>query len=74
MLAAQTPGQPPQELRILGPAEAPLFRLKNVYRFHFQLQSSSSAYLHQVLRRVVPSVKAPHGVELAIDIDPQDML
>ncbi|MEI7683446.1 MAG: primosomal protein N' [Planctomycetota bacterium] len=74
MQAAQMPGEPAQELRVLGPAEAPLFRLKNVYRFHFQLQSSSSAYLHQVLRRAVPSVKAPHGVELAIDIDPQDML
>jgi primosomal protein N' (replication factor Y) len=74
MLAAQTPGEPAQELRVLGPAQAPLYRLKNVYRFHFQLQSSSSAYLHQVLRRVVPSVKAPHSVELAIDVDPQDML
>lgn len=74
MLSAQTPNEPAQELRILGPAEAPLFRLKNVYRFHFQLQSSSSAYLHQVLRRAVPAVKIPTGVELAIDIDPQDMM
>ncbi len=74
MLAAQLPGEPAQELRILGPAEAPLYRLKNVYRFHFQLQSSSSAFLHQVLRRVIPSVKTPSGVEVAIDIDPQDML
>jgi primosomal protein N' (replication factor Y) len=74
MLASQAPGEPAQELRILGPAEAPLFRLKNVYRFHFQLQSSSSAYLHQVIRRVVPAVKAPSGVDVAVDIDPQDML
>jgi primosomal protein N' (replication factor Y) (superfamily II helicase) len=74
MQAAQAPNEPAQELRILGPAEAPLFRLKNVYRFHFQLQSSSSAYLHQVIRRVLPAVKTPHGVEVAIDIDPQDML
>jgi primosomal protein N' (replication factor Y) len=74
MLASQMPGEPAQELRVLGPAEAPLFRLKNVYRFHFQLQSSSSAYLHQVLRRAIPTVKLPHGIELAIDIDPQDML
>lgn len=70
----QPPGEPAHELRILGPAEAPLFRLKNVFRFHFQLLSSSSAYLHQVLRRVIPAVKPPSGVEMAVDIDPQDML
>lgn len=62
------------ELRILGPAEAPVFRLKGYYRFHFQLQSPSSAFLHQVLRVVVPTVRLPHGVDLTIDIDPQDMV
>jgi len=62
------------ELRILGPAEAPVFRLKGYYRFHFQLQCPSSAFLHQVLRAVVPAVRLPHDIDLAIDIDPQDML
>ena len=64
----------PEEVRLLGPAEAPVFRLKGFFRFHFQLQSPSSAVLHQVLRGVVPAVKAPNGVELTIDIDPLDML
>jgi primosomal protein N' (replication factor Y) len=62
------------DMRVLGPAEAPVFRLANYYRYHFQLQCSSSAFLHQVLRYVLPSVRAPHGVELAVDVDPQDML
>jgi primosomal protein N' (replication factor Y) len=64
----------PSDLRLLGPAEAPVFRLKGYYRFHFQLQSSSSAFLHQVLRAVVPTVRLAKGVELTVDIDPQDML
>jgi len=62
------------DLRLLGPAEAPVFRLKGYYRFHFQLQSASSAYLHQILRQVLPVVKLPAGVELSLDIDPQDMM
>jgi primosomal protein N' (replication factor Y) len=62
------------DLRLLGPAECPVFRLKGYYRFHFQLQSSSSAFLHQVLRAVLPAVRLPSGVELTVDIDPQDML
>lgn len=61
-------------VRLLGPAEAPIFRLKNNYRFHFQLQSPSSALLHQVLRRVVPAVRPPKGVELTIDVDPHEMM
>ena len=64
----------PHELRLLGPAEAEVFRLKGYYRYHFQLQSSSSAYLHQVLRQVLPVVKLPSDVQVTVDIDPQDML
>ncbi len=64
----------PHELRLLGPAEAEVFRLKGYYRYHFQLQSSSSAYLHQVLRQVLPVVKLPRDVQLTVDVDPQDML
>lgn len=60
-------------VRLLGPAEAPIFRLKGYYRFHFQVQSPSSALLHQVLRSVVPAVRPPKGVALTIDVDPHDM-
>jgi primosomal protein N' (replication factor Y) len=61
-------------LRLLGPAEAPVFRLKGYFRFHFQLHSASSAVLHQVLRAVLLTVRVGAGVELTVDIDPQDML
>ena len=64
----------PVDLRLLGPAEAPVFRLKGYFRFHFQMQSANSAVLHQVLRATVPTVRVPAGVELTVDIDPQDML
>ena len=55
----------PAEVRLLGPAEAPVFRLKGYYRFHFQLQSASAAALHQLLRRVLPTVRPPNGVEFS---------
>lgn len=67
---------PPQApgVRILGPAEAPVFRLNNYYRFHFQLQSASSGLLHQVLREVLAKAKPPHGVEFQVDVDPHNMM
>lgn len=61
-------------VRLLGPAEAPVFRLKNHYRYHFQMQSPSAAILHQLLREVLPTLRTPVGVEFAIDVDPFTML
>jgi primosomal protein N' (replication factor Y) len=72
--ALQRKSEEVHELRILGPAEAQVFRLKGYYRYHFQLQSPSPGYLHQVLRHVTPAVKLPKGVEMTVDVDPQDML
>jgi primosomal protein N' (replication factor Y) len=62
------------QVRLLGPAEAPVFRLKGYYRFHFQLQSASSAVLHQVLRQVLPTARPPANVEFTLDVDPHNML
>ena len=46
-------------VRLLGPAECPVFRLNNFYRFHFQIQSENSAVLHEVLRTVLAVAKPP---------------
>jgi primosomal protein N' (replication factor Y) len=64
----------PHDVRLLGPAEAPVFRLKGYYRFHFQLQSASAGLLHQILRQVLPTSRPPSGVEFTLDIDPYSML
>jgi primosomal protein N' (replication factor Y) len=64
----------PGAVRLLGPAEAPVFRLKGFCRFHFQLQSASPAALHQLLRTVLSGVRPPTGVEFTLDIDPLNML
>jgi primosomal protein N' (replication factor Y) len=62
------------EVRLLGPAEAPVFRLKGFYRYHFQLQSPSAGVLHQLLRDVLPLARPPAGVEFTLDVDPYNML
>jgi primosomal protein N' (replication factor Y) len=61
-------------LRILGPAECPIYRLNNYYRFHFQVQSPDSGRLQSVLRRVLGTVRPPASVEFQVDIDPYSML
>ncbi len=64
----------PPEVRLLGPAEAPVFRLKGYFRFHCQLQAASPGTLHQVLRAVLPTLRPPTGVEFTLDVDPFNML
>jgi len=61
-------------VRLLGPAEAPIFRLMNYFRYHFQIQSASAAALHQVLREVLAVTRAPSGVEFQVDVDPYNMM
>ena len=67
-----TPGTAP--LRLLGPAECPVFKLNGYYRFHFQIQSDITSPLHAVLREVLVVAKTPNGVEYQLDIDPYSML
>jgi primosomal protein N' (replication factor Y) len=70
----QIPDLTATDVRLLGPAEAPVFRLKGYFRYHFQLQSPSAAGLHQLLRAVLPTTRSPSGVEFTLDVDPFNML
>jgi primosomal protein N' (replication factor Y) len=64
----------PLYVRLLGPAEAPIFRLNGYSRYHFQIQSPSSAQLHAVLREAIGSSRPPSGVDCSVDVDPIDMM
>jgi primosomal protein N' (replication factor Y) len=61
-------------IRVLGPAPAPIVKIRNLYRFHLQARSPVAGAL-QVLAREVPArLPPPRGIELSIDIDPTSML
>ncbi|MEW6429409.1 MAG: primosomal protein N', partial [Thermodesulfobacteriota bacterium] len=60
-------------LLVLGPAPAPLYRLRDRYRWQCLLKSASSELLHRACREV----RQGHGssrVKLAVDIDPENLL
>ena len=61
-------------VRILGPAPAPILKIRNLYRFHLQLRCPNSRPLQALARPCPPGIPAPHGIELAIDVDPITML
>ena len=64
------------EMRLLGPAPAPLARLRGDYRFHVMLKAKSRGRLTSVLTRLRRQLDR-EGVKpaaLAIDVDPITLL
>lgn len=64
------------EVKILGPAAAPLARLKREYRFHFLLKSTRKAALNQILNKCL-SYCAQREItdrSILIDVDPINLL
>src|SRR6185369_9744565 len=64
-------GQSKQDIRVLGPAAAPIVRLKRDYRYHFLLKSGSREKLNALLRSMMQhavSMKVPR-TSVIIDMD-----
>jgi primosomal protein N' (replication factor Y) len=64
----------PEGVRWLGPAPAPVAKIRNLSRFHIQLRSPSSRAMIAAVRAALAGAGPPKGVELAIDVDPVSML
>jgi len=61
-----------ENIRILGPAPAPLPRLKEEYRYHFVLKSPSRESLNALLRAML-AYSTQHKIprmQLTVDVDP----
>src|SRR5438046_5730060 len=63
-------------IRILGPAPAPLERIKKVHRHQLLIKSSSRAILHQMLERLQKYIeeKKIGATKVIIDVDPVSLL
>ncbi|MFM7207469.1 MAG: primosomal protein N' [Planctomycetaceae bacterium] len=62
------------EIRILGPAPAPIARLRDRFRWHLQVHGPDGAALRALVGRGTGGLKTPDGVAWVIDVDPVDML
>jgi primosomal protein N' (replication factor Y) len=67
---------PPEKLRVMGPAEAPVPRLKNEYRYQFLIKAASRKALNELLRKVRDfAVEHKWGATaLVIDVDPLTLM
>ncbi len=67
---------PPEKLRVMGPAEAPVPRLKNEYRYQFLIKASSRKSLNELLQRArTYAIDHKWGpTALVIDVDPLTLM
>jgi primosomal protein N' (replication factor Y) len=66
----------PEKLRIMGPAEAPVPRLKNEYRYQFLVKAASRKALNALLQEIRAfALKNKWGATaLVIDVDPLTLM
>jgi primosomal protein N' (replication factor Y) len=62
------------DVTILGPAIAPVEKLRGMYRFHILLGAQVTGQLQASIKRAEVMIKSIDGVQWIVDIDPQDML
>ncbi|MFV1967632.1 MAG: primosomal protein N' [Pirellulaceae bacterium] len=62
------------ETRILGPAPAPIAKLRGKFRYHVLLLDRSGTQLREAVRSATTDLHAPDDTQWIVDVDPLDML
>ncbi len=62
------------DARVLGPAPAPLARLRGKFRFQIQAHGLDGESLRAAVRQGTAGVQPPEGVQWIVDVDPLEML
>jgi primosomal protein N' (replication factor Y) (superfamily II helicase) len=66
-----------KDIQVLGPAEAPIAKLKGKYRRQILIKCRGAELLHYLLKEVEAisrEVLRQSGVSMVIDVDPYQML
>ena len=61
-------------MEILGPAPAPLYRLRGKYRYRILVKAERNLNLQNIMQSWVVEMKHPYDMRIKIDIDPQGFL
>ena len=60
-------------LKISGPVPAPILRMRGYFRYNILLKAKDRLTISGLLRKVLNDFKKPHGVLVAVDVDPVSM-
>jgi primosomal protein N' (replication factor Y) len=58
------------EGKVLGPVNAPIFRLKRKFRVRLLIRGRKSLKVQNSLAKIIEKFKFPTGMKLTVDVDP----
>ena len=58
------------EGRVLGPVNAPIFRLKKKFRARLLIRGIKSMKMQNSIAKIIPNYKFAAGIKLSVDVDP----
>ncbi|MGI9177751.1 MAG: replication restart helicase PriA, partial [Pirellulales bacterium] len=61
-------------IRVLGPAPAPIARLRDRFRWHLQIHGPDAIGLRELVARATAGLRTPDNVAWIVDVDPVEML
>jgi primosomal protein N' (replication factor Y) len=64
----------PTKIRVLGPAEAPMPKLRGKFRFHLLLHGRDRTAVCRVIEQTTETLSSANNIIWTVDIDPVDML
>ncbi|MFI5309109.1 MAG: primosomal protein N', partial [Polyangiales bacterium] len=73
-LARAQPAVRQEQVELLGPAPAPMGRLRGRYRYRFMLKSTERRALRAVAQALLPALAEAAPARASLDIDPVNML
>ena len=56
--------------RVLGPVEAPVYRIKRKYRQRILIRSKKTSKIQKKLSEILTKYTLPSGIKLTVDVDP----
>lgn len=62
------------QIQILGPAPAPVTKLRDFFRYHIQIHTPDSASRQSLLEAALGNFSMPSTSEYVVDVDPVDLL
>ena len=75
-LSLKTPKkyQDSERIDVLGPAPAPIAKLRTFYRYRFLIKYKEDIRIQPFIKEWLGNIKLPKGVRIKIDIDPYNFL
>ncbi len=64
----------PKPIQLLGPAPAPLARIRGKYRFRLLMKGAANTILQPFLKTALTQCNVPAAIDLTIDVDPQSFM